>query len=111
MELPEQTVALLKSARQLYQDLPGDAVLVVAETGLDWDTVRARLGNCRLLVAAQGRALTQKLRETPGLELIELDPVPRPIVDRMSLALLRAVAAEVLHPGAHVVVLYNGIAA
>jgi diadenylate cyclase len=111
MAIPEQTVALLKSARQIHQDLPADAVLVVADTPFDWDTIKTRLTGCRLLVAAQGRGLTQRLRETPGIELIELDSVPRPIADRMSLALLRAVADEILHPGAHVVVLYNGIAA
>jgi DNA integrity scanning protein DisA with diadenylate cyclase activity len=113
MAIPEQTVALLKSARQLYQDLPADAVLIVAETGIDWDAVQSRLGNCRLLVAAQGRAMLQKLKELGGIELIESDhdQLPQPIVDRMSLALLRAVAAEQLQPGSHVVVLYNGIAA
>jgi diadenylate cyclase len=111
MALPEQTLTLLRSARQIYQDLPADAVLIVAETGLDWDVVRAKLSNCRLMVAAQGRALTQKLRETPGIELLEIDTGPMPVVDRMSVSLLRAVADEKLHPGAHVVVLYNGIAA
>lgn len=111
MAIPEQTAALLKSARQLYQDLPADAVLVIAETGIDWEAVRAKLGSCRLLVAAQGRAATAKLRELPGVEVLDIDGVPRPIVERMSLALLRAVAAELLQPGAHVVVLYNGIAA
>lgn len=111
MALPDQTRALLKSARQIYHDLPADALLVVAETGLDWDAVRSLLADCRLLVAAQGRALTQKLRETPNIELLELDPTPQPVVERLSLALLRAVADERLQPGSHVVVLYNGIAA
>ncbi|MBX7103208.1 MAG: diadenylate cyclase [Gemmataceae bacterium] len=111
MAIPEQTAALLKSARQIYQDLPADAVLILAETGIDWEAVRGKLGNCRLLIAAQGRAATAKLKELPGVELLELDPVAMPIVDRMSLALLRAVATEQLQPGAHVVVLYNGIAA
>jgi DNA integrity scanning protein DisA with diadenylate cyclase activity len=111
MAIPEQTVALLKSAKQIYQDLPADALLVVAETGLDWEAVKSRLAGCRLIVAAHGRALTTRLRETPNLELLELDPTPQPIVERLSLALLRAVAAERLQPGSHVVVLYNGIAA
>src|SRR5262245_6831053 len=111
MAIAEQTLALLKSARQVYQDLPADAVLIVAETSIEWEPMRARLSGCRILVAAHGRALTQRLRELPGIELIELDPVPAPIVERMSIALLRAVASERLMPGAHVVVLYNGIAA
>lgn len=111
MAIPDQTRALLKSAKQIYQDLPADALLVVAETGLDWEAVRNKLTGCRLIVAAHGRALTQKLRETPNIELLELDPTPQPIVERLSVALLRAVADERLQPGSHVVVLYNGIAA
>ncbi|MFL5328079.1 MAG: DNA integrity scanning protein DisA nucleotide-binding domain protein [Gemmataceae bacterium] len=111
MAIPEQTVALLKSAKQICQDMPADAILLMVETAMDWDAIRARLPGCRLLVAAQGRALMQRLRETSGFELIELDNVPRPTAERMSVALLRAVADEQLQPGAHVVVLYNGIAA
>jgi len=111
MAIPEQTRALLKSAKQIYEDLPADALLVVAETGLDWEALVHRLSGCRLIVAAHSRALTQKLREVPGIELLELDPTPQPIVERLSVALLRAVADERLQPGAHVVVLYNGIAA
>lgn len=111
MMIPEQTLALLRSAKQVYHDLPADAILLVAETSIDWDTVRSRLTGCRLLVAAQGRALTAKLREYANIELIELDATPQPIVDRLSVALLRAVASERLQPGAHVVVLYNGVAA
>ena len=111
MALPEQTVALLKSARQICQDLPCDAILIMVETAMEWDAIRSRLGGCRLLAAAQGRQLTQRLRETPGVELIELDSDPLPTAERMSSALLRAVASEQLQPGAHIVVLYNGIAA
>src|SRR5262249_52353375 len=75
-----------------------------------WDSVKAYLPGCRLLVATQNRALAHKLKEAEGVELLELDPVPLPIADRLSSALLKAIAAERLLPGAHVVVLYNGIA-
>jgi DNA integrity scanning protein DisA with diadenylate cyclase activity len=111
MGIPQQTVALLQSAQQLVTRLPADAVLLLTETPMDWDTVRRHLPNCRLLVAAQNPILTQKLAGRPGFTVIDLDPEPIPTQERMSLALLKAIAAEDLQPGAHVVALYNGIAA
>lgn len=109
MALASQTVVLLDSARRLVQDLPADAVLMLTETDLDWDDVLSCLRGCRLLVAAQDNVLTQKLKKHSGLIVLEIDPGPTPTQERMSLALLEAVANEQLQPGAHVVALYNGI--
>src|SRR5438128_8898554 len=111
MPLPRQTVVLLESARQLVHELPADAVLLLTETELDWDAVLERLSGCRLLVAAQDGALNQKLKEHPQLSVLDIDPGPTPTQERMSLALLEAVAREQLVTGAHVVALYNGIEA
>jgi DNA integrity scanning protein DisA with diadenylate cyclase activity len=107
--LPRQTVVLLETARQLAAELPADAILLLTETNLDWDAVVAKLGGCRLLVAAQDGTLTTKLKEHPGLTVLDIDPGPTPTQERMSLALLEAVASEKLQTGAHVVALYNGI--
>src|SRR5438128_11327068 len=111
MGLPHQTIALLKSAQQLVTEMSADAVLLLTETDLDWDAVQENLNGCRLLVAAQDLALTQKLKDRPGLTVLEIDPGPTPTQERMSLALLTAVASEKLHTGADVVALYNGIEA
>jgi DNA integrity scanning protein DisA with diadenylate cyclase activity len=43
------------------------------------------------------------------LIVLDIDPGPTPKEERLSLALLEAVACEMLRPGAHVVTLYNGI--
>jgi diadenylate cyclase len=109
MGLPVQTVALLKAARQLADKMPADAVLLLTETDLDWEEVRELLHGCRLLVAAQDVILTQKLKEQPGLIVLDIDPGPTPTQERMSLGLLEAVRSEQLHHGADVVALYNGI--
>jgi DNA integrity scanning protein DisA with diadenylate cyclase activity len=109
MALPPQTLALLKAARQLVHNMPADAVLLLTETGLDWDEVRDQLHGCRLLVAAQDVILTEKLKDQPGLTVLDIDPGPTPTKERMSLALLEAVRSEQLHHGADVVALYNGI--
>lgn len=112
MPLPRQTVVLLESAEQLIRELPADAVLLLTETALDWDAVIEKLGGARLLVAsAADHGLNRTLKEHPGLTVLDIDPGPTPTRERMSLALLEAVASEKLRPGAHVVALYNGIEA
>ncbi len=109
MGLPRQTISLLQVARQLALELPADAVLLMTETNLDWDSVRSQLEGCRLLVAAQDATLTEKLKKEAGLDVLDVDPGPTPIKERVSLALLEAVATERLRYGAHVVALYNGV--
>jgi DNA integrity scanning protein DisA with diadenylate cyclase activity len=108
--LAPQTISLLKAARLLYFDLPADVVLLVTETPLDWGFVLSQLAGCRLLVAAQNSSLVRELKEVGGITLLDLETEPKPIEERISLALLKAVANEQLQPGAHVVLLYNGIA-
>ncbi len=111
MGLPHQTIVLLQAARQLAREMPADAVLLLTETNLDWECVLEHLGGCRLLVAAQDRVLTQKLQDEHGLTVLDIDPGPTPTQERMSLALLAAVASDKLRTGADVVALYNGIEA
>src|SRR5438309_645601 len=100
MGLPKQTVILLEAARQLVDSMPADAVLLLTETDLDWEAVLKHLNGCRLLVAAQDAVLSNKLREHPGLLILDIDPGPTPTQERMSLALLEAVASEQLRTGA-----------
>ena len=110
MSLPQQTVALLQAARDLVKGLPADGVLIVTETSLDWAEVERHLVGCRLFVAAENPALTKQLRDNENWHVIELDAEPLPTQERMSNALLHAITTDLLQPGAHVVVLYNGIA-
>jgi diadenylate cyclase len=110
MALPRQTIALLDAARELIKDQVAETVLLLTETRLDWDEVRTHLKGCQLLVAAEDPEITAHIREETNLDVIDLDPEPVPTQERMSLALLKAIATEKVTPGEHVVVLYNGIA-
>ena len=87
MGLPRQTVVLLNTARQLAAELPADAILLLTETDLDWEAVLSKLEGCRLLIAAQDGSLTAKLKQHPGLTVLDIDPGPTPTQERMSLAL------------------------
>ena len=110
MSLPTQTTQLLQTARDLVRGLPADAVLLLTETSLDWDEVSRILAGIKVFVAAETAALTKPLRDRDEFEVIEMDYEPLPIQERLSNALLNAISAKYLKPGAHVVVLYNGIA-
>ncbi|MGH7170180.1 MAG: DNA integrity scanning protein DisA nucleotide-binding domain protein, partial [Gemmataceae bacterium] len=101
--------ALLKAAQQLVHSLPADAVLLLTESDLNWDTVLQHLDGCRLLVAAEDGPLTARLKERLNLTVLDIDPGPTPTQERMSLALLEAVRSDQLRQGADVVALYNGI--
>jgi DNA integrity scanning protein DisA with diadenylate cyclase activity len=109
MALPPQTIALLQAARQMVQNTPADAVLLLTETDLDWPAVLSHLGGCRLLVAAEEGELTERLKERDDLTVIDIDSAPSPTQTRMSMALLEAVRSEQLRHGADVIALYNGI--
>jgi DNA integrity scanning protein DisA with diadenylate cyclase activity len=109
MALAPQTVSLLRAARQLVQLLPADAVLILAESDLNWEIVLQHLDGCRLLVAAEDSSLNARLKLHPKLTVLDIDPGPTPTQERMSLALLEAVRSDQLRQGADVVALYNGI--
>ncbi len=110
MGLAPQTINLLKAARQLYEEMTADAVLLLTETDLDWEMLRTLLPDgSKLLVAAQDKELTEKLQSYADLTVLDIDPGPTPKKERLSLALLEAVATDKLLTGAHVIALYNGI--
>lgn len=111
MALPSQTSALMTAAGRLLEDTHADAVLLMTETDLDWEAVLHLLPVHKLLIAAQDPALLDKLRLNPMLTVLDIDAGPTPTQERMSLALLEAVARDKIWPGAHVVALYNGIGA
>lgn len=109
MALAVQTQVLLQAARQLAQELPADAILLLTDSDLEWEEVQGILRSQKLLVAAVDPELTAQLKQREGLTVLDIDPGPSPTQERMSLALLEAVAQEKLRAGAHVVALYNGI--
>jgi DNA integrity scanning protein DisA with diadenylate cyclase activity len=110
MSLPQQTVALLQSARDIVRGLPADAVLVLTETNLDWDEVDRILVGCNRFVAADTPAILRHLKDREDWTVIDLEPQLLATPERLSNALLKAVSRNDLQPGAHVVVVYNGIA-
>ena len=108
--LPPQSSALLGAAREIVKSGVADAVLLLTETNLHWDDVLKKLDGVRLIVAAESEALADRIRNDIRLDVIDLDPQPVPSKEKLSVALLAAVAAQKVDQGSHLVAVYNGIA-
>jgi DNA integrity scanning protein DisA with diadenylate cyclase activity len=88
-----------------------EAVLLLTELDLDWDEVGEVLDGAKLLVAPLNRTLGERLQDRFGLNLLPVDYRQVPMRERLSLALLEALAAELLRQGSNVIAVYNGIEA
>ena len=93
MALAPQTHNLVKAARQLYQEMSADAVLLLTETDMDWEAVRTLLPDGKLLIesveggvrvwdVATGKLVdpkTSNLQPTTAEKLHAVLKVPVPI--------------------------------
>ncbi|OHB78331.1 MAG: hypothetical protein A2V98_20515 [Planctomycetes bacterium RBG_16_64_12] len=84
-----------------------DAVLLLLEGPADWARLKNLSGEVKLLVAADTAEQLEGAREA-GLEPVVLDMADSPVYDRITQALLEAVADDILAPGSVVVALYSG---
>jgi diadenylate cyclase len=109
MALPKQATALFLAARHLVTSLPADAILMLPDSDLDWCEAVEHLGDGTIVVASQNPGVCEKARLNPRLVVVDIDPGPTPMQERMSLALLEAVRSDKLRQSADVVAVYNGI--
>src|SRR3954470_6030319 len=96
MALPEQTRHLLAAARMLHKSTRAEAVLLLVDYDLDWDEIEEALKGVKLLIAPLNEPLANKLLGRPGLNILTVDYRPIPMRERLSLALLEALTAELL---------------
>jgi len=117
--ISERLITMLALARRVFNETESDAVVVLAESPLDWETVQGRLGNCKLVVAGSDEVIQAPAEEIPGavaetpsgvndIHWLRMEESNGSTHDRLSMALLEAVAHEHLKPGANVVALYRG---
>lgn len=99
--------SLLALACEAAPRLNAVGVLILPEIALDWDALRAAYPETRLLVALSEHRPIEAAREA-GLTVVEVDPTDAAITERITLALIQAVADDQLNAGARVVVVYSG---
>jgi DNA integrity scanning protein DisA with diadenylate cyclase activity len=98
---------LLQLAADAAERYHAAALLILPEEPLDWVLVRESCGEARVLVAIDQRKLAGAI-EDAGLTPLEVDPTDAAIAERISLALIQAVADGLVRSGNRVVVVYAG---
>ncbi|WP_337175989.1 DNA integrity scanning protein DisA nucleotide-binding domain protein [Paludisphaera sp.] len=102
---------ILSIASENARRLGASAVLVMPEGPLEWDFVRPVAdGGVTFLIAASSPRQIQAIRDA-GLTAIEVEPVEAAIAERITLALIEAVANDHVKAGARVAVVYSGFEA
>ncbi len=103
-----QTLCAL--ALQLSKAIDADALLLVVENPMDWEQVKKLTGRRTLLVAGDTNEQLAGAHEAE-LDTVLLNMPEAPVYDKLTQALLGAVANEQLAPGADVVAIYSGFEA
>ena len=102
---------LLSLAFEAALRMGATGLLILPEGPMDWDLVRmARSGELPVLVASASERQLEAVRKA-GLIAVEVEPTEAAISERISLALIEAVANDWLQAGARVVVVYSAFEA
>jgi DNA integrity scanning protein DisA with diadenylate cyclase activity len=117
--ISDRLATMLATARRVLIETESDALLFLADWPMDWEALRESVGSCKLLVAAASDIVPPRLDQNgagvepaparhDGISWIRLEESEGPTRDRLTTALLEAVADEHLRPGASVVAIYRG---
>ena len=101
---------LFSLAIRLSETAEADAVLLLLEGSADYPRLKKLASDGKLLVAADTAEELVGCQEA-GLESVVLDMADSPVYDRLTQALLEAVADDILAPGSRVVAVYSGFEA
>jgi DNA integrity scanning protein DisA with diadenylate cyclase activity len=104
------TTSLLTLACDAIAGLGAEAILLLPEGPMDWEAVREATGEVRVLAAIASDRQREEA-QAAGLEGLEVEPTEAAIAERITLALIQAVADDQLKAGARVVVVYSGFEA
>lgn len=102
---------ILRFAVQAYKNLEADALLFLTERSIDWSTLKESIGKrTNLLVASDDESVIASAEEH-DLQTVLLSIPDAPVYEKLTQAMLSAVAAEQLVPRAEVVAVYSGFEA
>ena len=88
----------------------GSALFLMLSGPTEWDQLKAKADGMKVVVAADDPEDLVGAEEA-GLLALPLDLSDAPVIERLTQALLRGVAREILTPGDGVVVMYSGFEA
>lgn len=108
--LTKATTSLLELARDAVPRAGAAALVLIAEGPMDWEVVAALAFGVRLIVAVESNRQVDAVKDA-GLIALAVEPTEAAITERITLALIEAVANDLLAAGDRVVVAYSGFEA
>lgn len=108
--LNKTSASLVALACDAAARLGAEAILVLPEGPMDWKALKEACGAVRVLVATASERHLEAARDV-GIVGVEVEPTDAAIAERITLALIQAVADEQLEAGARIVVAYSGFEA
>jgi len=105
----DQFKTLLGVAAQMADEAEVEGVLLLLEGPVDWSRVKSAAGKAK--VVAAGAAADLEGAAAAGLAPVALDMPDSPVYERLTQAILEAVADDILTAGSSVAALYSGFAA
>lgn len=103
----DQFESVFDAAAQLSKAAHADAILVLLEGPTEWDRLKEHCCGEKILVAADFAAQLEGAGEA-GLATVVLKMPEAPIHEKLTQAILEAVADDILASGAQVVAIYSG---
>ncbi len=110
LRFTEQFKNLFSLAHRLAEASGAEAILLLLEGSADWQRLKKLAGDEKLLVAANSAEQLEGAAEAQ-LASVPLDMHDSPVYERLTQAVLEAVADDLLAPGSSVVSLYSGFEA
>jgi len=107
LRFTEHFKTLYNLARGLTASAQAEGILLLLEGPADWSRLRSLSGDDKVVVAADTAEQLEGAREA-GLASVRIDMPDSPIYERLTQAVLEAVADDILSPGSCVVALYSG---
>jgi diadenylate cyclase len=107
LRFTDQFKTLYNVALSLSASANAEAILLLLEGPADWPRLKSISGPAKVVVAADTSEQLQGAKEA-GLASVRIDMPDSPIYERLTQAVLEAVADDILAPGSCVVALYSG---
>lgn len=107
-QLSDQFESIFRSAVALARETKASAIILLAEEKEPWQEVNSWSDGIKVIVVADNEELVKDLTGAQ-LQWVTIGMRDAPVYDRVGQALIKAVAQELLMPGARVIAVYSGL--
>lgn len=103
----DRFAAIFDLGLSMAKEAEADAILVLLEGPTDWEQLNAHRKKAKLILAADNEEFLVGAEEF-DFEQVVIEVADLPVYEKLTQALLEAVADDILVPGAGVVAIYSG---